>query len=228
LVDRPPDAAPPDRIEHHRAIAAELQAATDDELVRRLAGTPLSPRGHGVLPMPRSNAQIFLKLLPLTDLELQPEHRQSTANIFGLPTYYQYRLGGFGFGSWRELEVHRLTNEWVLSGQCVRFPLLHHWRVLPIPPGRMDNLFESWGNDAGIRRRVCSIDGATWSLVLFLEHFPQTTGWRSRARSISTGMNGSFSGNTRPSIGARCSPASSTRSSPATTQEPTGAGRCAK
>ena len=51
--------------------------------------------------------------LPLTDLELQPAHRHSTANLFGLPPYYHYRIGSCGFGSWRELEAHRMTTEWV-------------------------------------------------------------------------------------------------------------------
>ena len=88
----------------------------------------------------------------------------------------------YKFSAWRELEVHRLTNEWVLSGQGSHFPLLHHWRTLPIAPGRMDNLFESWGDDAAIRRRVSSIDDATWSLVLFLEHLPQTLGQSMRDR----------------------------------------------
>ena len=176
------DAASAARIERHRAIEAELRGLGDGELVRRLSDASLSPRGHGALSALDGSAPVFVKLLPMTDFELEPEHRHSTANIFGLPTYYQYRLGGFGLGAWRELKVHRLTNEWVLSGQGSHFPLLHHWRTLPIAPGRMDNLFESWGDDAAIRRRVSSIDDATWSLVLFLEHLPQTLGQSMRDR----------------------------------------------
>lgn len=44
--------------------------------------------------------------MPLTDVELRPENVRSTANLFGLPTFYQYGVGSAGFGARRELAVH--------------------------------------------------------------------------------------------------------------------------
>jgi len=129
---------------------------------------------------PGSSTPVFVKLLTLTALELQPEHRHSTANYFQLPVYYHYRLGGSGHGTWRELEAHRITNEWVLSGQCPHFPLLHGWRMLPIVSQGDDERLstEICGNDTAIVRRVSAITEATSSAVLFLEHIPLTlTRW---------------------------------------------------
>ena len=45
---------------------------------------------------------IFVKKVPLTDLERQPENVMSTANLFNLPLFYQYGVGSAGFCSWRE------------------------------------------------------------------------------------------------------------------------------
>lgn len=167
-----------DRIARHQGISTELLGLGDEELLRWLSASRLQDRSHAALSLPASGAKVFVKLLPLTALELQPEHRHSTANVFGLPTYYQYRLGSCGFGAWRELDVHRIANQWVLSGQCPHVVLLHHWRVLPLVSGGPDDrlTLEHWGNDPAIRRRVSSVADATASAVLFLEYFPTTLG----------------------------------------------------
>ncbi|CAL2070727.1 protein of unknown function [Streptomyces murinus] len=44
---------------------------------------------------------VFVKRVPLTELELLPEHVRSTANVFGLPAFCQYGIGGPGFGGFR-------------------------------------------------------------------------------------------------------------------------------
>jgi hypothetical protein len=67
---------------------------------------------------------IFVKQLPLTDLERRQEHVRSTANLFDIPLSCHYGLGGPGFSAWRELAANVLVNGWVLSGACVNFPLL--------------------------------------------------------------------------------------------------------
>ncbi len=68
------------------------------------------------------NTPVFVKKVPLTDLELQPENYMSTANIFNLPMCYQYGIGSTGFGAWRELAAHVMITNWVITGQSSK-----HW-----------------------------------------------------------------------------------------------------
>jgi hypothetical protein len=170
-VDRP--GAPYDALERrrrHASRAAWLEQASDEELLTLLSSS--SP----VVQLPGDAGSVFVKLVPLTAIELA--HPGATANLFALPTYYQYRIGGCGFGAWRELEIHRLANEWVLSDQCAAFPLLHHWRILPVVSTAYDDKrdLRVWGDSAAIKQRVSGLDAATSSAVLFLEHLPRTLG----------------------------------------------------
>ncbi|HLB32770.1 MAG: hypothetical protein A3F67_09945 [Verrucomicrobia bacterium RIFCSPHIGHO2_12_FULL_41_10] len=74
---------------------------------------------------------LFVKRIPLTDLERIPENIMSTANLFDLPLYYQYGIGSKGFSAWRELAAHQMASNWVIAGKCPHFPLLYGWRILP-------------------------------------------------------------------------------------------------
>lgn len=74
-----------------RALRQALSAATPigsgiggKSAVLEVAGTP-----------------VFVKQVPLTDLERRPENVRSTANLFGLPMFCHYGIGGPGFGAWR-------------------------------------------------------------------------------------------------------------------------------
>jgi hypothetical protein len=167
-----------DRRGSHERIAAWLEGATDEELLELISDPDLSERGHSVVQLPRDAGTVFVKLVPIATLELASQNRGSTANIFGLPAYYQYRIGACGFGAWRDLEVHRRANEWVLSEQCGSFPLLHHWRVLPIVQTGYDDKrsLEPWGDCPEIHQRVSAVNDATSSAVLFLEYVPLTLG----------------------------------------------------
>jgi hypothetical protein len=67
----------------------------------------------------------------------------------------------------------------VLDGQYAGFPLLHHWRVLPlparpIPAGELADWVARWDGSAAIRRRLEAINTAPAAVVLFLEHIPHT------------------------------------------------------
>lgn len=124
---------------------------------------------------------VFVKRVPLTELERRPEHVRSTANLFGLPTFCQYGIGGPGFGAWRELAVQIMTTDWVLAGQSQRFPLMYHWRVLPdagcaLPPELADveRAVAYWGGGPEVRRRIEALRRSSASLTLFLEYIPQT------------------------------------------------------
>ncbi|MEU7909556.1 hypothetical protein [Microbispora bryophytorum] len=106
-----------------RRLAALLREATP--LGTGIGGT------SAVLDV--EGARIFVKRIPLTDLELRPGNRMSTRNVFGLPGFSQYGAGSAGFGAWRELAVHQMATNWVLAGEFAGFPLAYHWRVLPAP-----------------------------------------------------------------------------------------------
>lgn len=126
---------------------------------------------------------IFVKKIPLTDLERKSENILSTQNIFGLPLFYQYRLGSTGFGAWRELAAQLQTSQWVLAGECNNFPLLYHWRViecekaLPMTVEEIESLNSTvayWDNSIAIRHRLEALHSASAHLVLFCQYIPQT------------------------------------------------------
>lgn len=170
MTTHPTDTA---RLDVHHGIAERLARLSDARLIDALSRTSALRDGHATLFLDQGERPIFVKLLPLSDLELQ--RRESTANIFELPAYFHYRMGSCGFSAWRELETHRIANAWVLAGECPRVPLLHHWRVLPIQSGlREAGDLTMWGDSPAIRHRFESIAHATSSLALVIEHLPQT------------------------------------------------------
>ncbi|MEV0648359.1 hypothetical protein AB0I28_24150 [Phytomonospora sp. NPDC050363] len=164
---------------HHHAVAARLSAVDDIELAALLASA--RPLGSGIggssalLDLP--DGKVFVKRIPLTAIEAR--HPRSTADLFGLPVFYQYGIGSAGFGAWRELAAHEAATEWVLTGEHAGFPLLHHWRVLPGAAGAVGDhdLEESvahWGGSAAIRERLTAIAASQLSLVVFLEYVPRS------------------------------------------------------
>lgn len=124
---------------------------------------------------------VFVKQIPLTDIELLPQHFNSTANIFELPLYYQYGVGSTGFGAWRELAAHRMTTDWVLNNEWPHFPLMYHWRILPNDSNEVkmsfwediDQYTQYWENSVPIRKRIEALNKATSHITLFLEYVPQ-------------------------------------------------------
>lgn len=163
------------RLDRHRVVGAALAALDDDELAARLgAATPLGVGiGGQTARLDVAGTPVFVKRIPLTELERQPRHVGSTANLFGLPMCYQYGVGSTGFGAWRELATQHTTTRWVRTGVSPRFPLLHHWRILPATPGARPD-FGDWDGDPAIARRVAALGAATAAVVLFLEHLPRT------------------------------------------------------
>ncbi|MET7751933.1 serine/threonine protein phosphatase [Micromonospora sp. NPDC005367] len=121
---------------------------------------------------------VFVKRVPLTDLERRPENVMSTANVFGLPPFYQYGVGSSGFGAWRELAANGWTTEWVLTGRSEAFPLMYHWRVLPGAAPLADDYMDVeraaayWGGSPAVRERTDALSKASASVVLFLEYIP--------------------------------------------------------
>ncbi|MFD8893973.1 protein kinase family protein [Streptomyces sp. NPDC059566] len=172
------------RLAVYGTVATRLSLLSDRRLGEMVASAP--PLGSGIggrsAELDIHGTRVFVKRVPLTDLETRPGNVRSTANLFGLPMFYQYGLGSAGFGAWRELAVHAMTTNWVLGGEYEGFPLMYHWRILPDSApagfadefGGIDNAVAYWEGSQPVRKRLEAIGRSSRSLVLFLEHVPQT------------------------------------------------------
>ena len=175
---------PAARLTAYADVGAQLSLLSDYRLADAVAAAPAAGSGIGGrrAEMEVEGTPVFVKRVPLTDVELRPEHVRSTANLFELPTFYQYGAGSAGFGAWRELAAHLITTAWVLRNEYAGFPLLYHWRVLPDQPptdfadafGGIEGAVAHWDGSDAVRRRLEAIGRADFSLVLFLEHLPRT------------------------------------------------------
>ncbi|MFC8594773.1 protein kinase family protein [Streptomyces atroolivaceus] len=172
-----------ERLDAYSAVSTSLALRSDralDELVDGAAPLGSGIGGRSAL-LKVAGRPVFVKRVPLTELELRPDNVRSTANVFRLPVVCQYGVGGPSFGAWREAAVHTLTTNWVLSGQYQGFPLMYHWRVLPhaapaLPEelADVDRAVAYWGGGREVRRRIEALAESPASLVLFLEYIPQT------------------------------------------------------
>ena len=99
------------RIKRYSQISTSLSALSNEKLKQILAdGKPMHEGIGGKSALISINdTPVFVKKVPLTDLEQLPQHFMSTANIFDLPPSYQYGVGSAGFGAWRELATHIMT-----------------------------------------------------------------------------------------------------------------------
>lgn len=168
------------RAQAHDALAARLGGLDDGALAA------LAPEGgwrthfhgghSGLVEV--DGAKVFAKHIALTDLERAAEG--STANLFGLPGFYQYGIGSAGFGAWRELAAMTRASGWALAGDCPYFPIVHHWRVVSRPEVELSDRQRDWvvqapdywdGSEA-VRARVEAIAAATSSIVVFMEPAP--------------------------------------------------------
>ncbi|AJF70248.1 hypothetical protein [Streptomyces vietnamensis] len=172
------------RLATYGTVATRLSLLSDRRLGEVVAAA--DPLGSGIggrsAELDVEGTRVFVKRVPLTDTELRPENARSTANLFGLPMFYQYGVGSAGFGAWRELAVHVMTTNWVLRNEYEGFPLMYHWRILPDSPpqgfvdefGGIDGAVAHWEGSSAVRERLEAIGRSSSSLVLFLEHVPQT------------------------------------------------------
>ncbi|MEY9876395.1 hypothetical protein ABH931_005905 [Streptacidiphilus sp. MAP12-33] len=179
-----PDLSREARLTAHGAVSTALALHSDRALAELLDAA--APVGAGIggksALLEVEGRPVFVKRVPLTDLERRPEHVRSTANLFGVPLSCQYGvglIGGPGFGAWRELAVHGMTTNWVLAGEFEGFPLMHHWRVLPDSAPLPDELADIdravayWDGSPQVRDRIEALERSSASVALFLEYLPQ-------------------------------------------------------
>jgi hypothetical protein len=162
-------------------VSSRLTSLGDRQVVALL--DEATPTGVGIggttASLTVDGVPVFVKKVPLTDLERHPPHAGSTANLFRLPTFYQYGIGSAGFGAWREVAAHAMTTDWVLENRFQGFPILYHRRVLPQPsapmePAELERWVARWDGSPAVRARLTAIGEASASVVLFLEHIPHT------------------------------------------------------
>ncbi|MFV5998568.1 protein kinase family protein [Streptomyces sp. NPDC056231] len=176
------------RLAGYGTVSTQLSLLSDHRLGDVVAAA--APLGSGIggrsAELDINGTRVFVKRIPLTDIELCPENVRSTANVFELPMFYQYGVGSAGFGAWRELAVHTMTTNWVLGDEYAGFPLMYHWRVLPDSPpegftdefGGLEGAVAHWEGSPAVRDRLEAIGQSSYSLVIFLEHVPHTlAGW---------------------------------------------------
>jgi hypothetical protein len=163
----------------HKTVAAFLSSRDDGELAALLTAGRANDVGvgGGSVVLDVGGVPVFAKLVPLTDLERA--HPHDTANLFDLPMYCQYGIGGPSLNAWRELAANRIVTDGVLAGETASFPLLHHWRVLPgRPPAApehadVDAVVAALGGSAAVRARLDALAAASYSLVLCGEYVPR-------------------------------------------------------
>ncbi|WP_194925390.1 protein kinase family protein [Catenulispora pinisilvae] len=169
------------RLAAYRSVSTSLALLSDHDVQQMLDAA--SPAGSGIggksALLEVAGTPVFVKQVPLTDLERRPENVRSTANLFELPAFCHYGVGGPGFGAWRELAVQTMTTDWVLAGDHDGFPLMYHWRVVPdstpLPEelADVDATVAFWGGGTQVRRRIEQLRDSSASIALFLEYIPQ-------------------------------------------------------
>ncbi len=168
--------------QYHR-ISEYLNTLSDPELTTILEqGTFLKSGISGTTFKVEINGiPLFVKQIPLNELEGKPENILSTKNLYGLPTYYQYGVGSAGFSVWRELSAHLMSASWVLSGKNENFPLLYHWRIveksyrkIPMDESELAEVINYWGGSSAVGERLRANYHSSAYVTLFIEYIPQT------------------------------------------------------
>ena len=126
---------------------------------------------------------VFVKRVPLTDLERSSAHYRSTANVFDLPMGCHYGVGSPSFGAWREVAANEVATALVLAGCGAGHPLLYHWRVLDgaaADPAlaeefaEAEEVVEYWHGSDAVRRRIEALAEASAVVAMCFEFVPSS------------------------------------------------------
>jgi len=183
LQDTRSDMSHSARVHRYSDAASALALHSDRQLGEALEQARTLGAGIGgtSVLLDIEGVPVFAKRIPLTDLERRPGNVMSTANLFGLPPFFQYGLAAIGtpgLGAWRELAANVMTTNWVLAGRSAAFPLLYHWRVLPGAPPPSDEhadveaVVQYWDGSPAVRDRLHALARASAGILLFQEFIP--------------------------------------------------------
>lgn len=165
-----------DRAATYQRVSADLAALDDTEFAAIFQQGSSRSDWAPSYPVRRDGQQVFVKRVPLTDVERT--NPGSTRNHHGVPICYQYGVGSFGTNSFRELAAHLATTQWVLDGAARGFPLLYHHRIMPRtgkpawPEHERQRHFHHWADSVAIATRSDEQAAADFELCLVLEHVP--------------------------------------------------------
>jgi hypothetical protein len=165
------------RRERYFKLSSQI-AQIDNAHLRSLLGDTQSGGGWGRHHTVRvGQSRVFVKRVPVTNIE--HENMFSTRNLYDLPTYYNYGVGSAGLGVFRELLALIKTTNWVLEGAIATFPLMYHYRIVPVRGPRVDvdmerhrEYVEYWNTNENVGRYLLDRANADHELVLFLEYMP--------------------------------------------------------
>jgi hypothetical protein len=174
-----------DRLQTYSVISAQLKMLSDESLLALLEeAKPLHVGIEGKsFELILGEHRIFVKRIPLSAFEMTPENSRSTTNIYKLPLFCHYGIGGPGFGAWRELAATQRASQWVLSNQCENFSLLYDWRLVPVPAAKamndeqletLEKQVQFWENSDSVRDRYIAIHNPAAEIIMCLEFVPQT------------------------------------------------------
>lgn len=165
------------RLAVHDKLSSWFVERTDLELSDLLSRAAPSPGWGMSRTVEVAGHRVFVKTIPVTDLELAKP--ASTRNHFDLPIVYNYGIGSAGFGAAREVAAHVTTTQWVREGANGGFPLLHHHRLLPLAGQtrkrigeQLERYVDYWDGDPAIRRFIEARQASTHSITMFIEHVP--------------------------------------------------------
>lgn len=171
------------RIKQYGSVSTTLACYSNEQLMQILANAKSIHEGIGGKSslIHIDEIPVFVKKIPLTDVELLPHNFRNTTNIFELPLYYQYGIGSAGFSAWRELVAQIMTTNWVIIEDCINFPIMYHWRILPNVSSdlnceywqNIEKYSHYWENSSAIRKRAEDLKKASHYIILFLEYIPQ-------------------------------------------------------
>jgi tRNA A-37 threonylcarbamoyl transferase component Bud32 len=165
------------RVRRYHALSPRLAQIDNKRLASMLNGDGPGQGWGGTHVLKLGESKVFVKKIPLTDLEC--ENMFSTENLYRLPLFYNYGVGSAGFGAFRELVAHVKTTHWTLEGAIENFPLLYHYRIVPRSgkPSEFDEerhrrYVKYWNGDEKIDRYLRERNNARYEISLFLEYVP--------------------------------------------------------
>jgi serine/threonine protein kinase len=127
-----------------------------------------------------NNTEVFVKTIALTDFDMTFANYEklSTSNYYNLPVECNYHWYP-NFQGWRELFIHKLVSNWVLSRVSVNFPVLFHffvaeWKTEQNISKRQIKIGNMFLNNPQVSKRLNDVYASNFSIVLFMEYFPIT------------------------------------------------------